>query len=97
MAINPKALRDEQRETFTRFYRWYEHYHNMDGTPEDWLEAVKASNEAYLDCGGSRLALHLSIALIDAISDEQKRREAESIMTEQTVMTDEDGRPVIYP
>ena len=97
MAFNPKALCDEQRETFTRFYRWYEHYHNMDGTPEDWLEAVKASNEAYLDCGGSRLALHLSIALIDAISDEQKRREAESIRTEQTVMTDEDGRPVIYP
>lgn len=96
MAVKIKALNDEQRETFTRFYRWYEKFHAMDGTPEDWLEAVKASNEAYIDCGGSRLALHLSIALIDAISDEQKRREAESIRTEQTVMTDEDGRPVTF-
>lgn len=96
MAINPKALSDEQRETFTRMYRWYEKFHAMDGTTEDWLEAVKESNAAYLDCGGTQLALHLSIALIEAISDEQKRREAESVKTEQTVMTDVDGRAVTF-
>ncbi len=96
MAINQTALSDEQRKVFTLAYRWYEKYHAMDGTADDWMQATNDWGKACCDAGKSDLADRLMNAVLDTIEAAQKaREEAERNAPEQTVMTDADGRPVI--
>lgn len=97
MAFNPKALSDEQRNAFTLAYRFYEKWHGMDGTPDDWLQLAKEVAEANAEGGSTRLVTELLAAVVTVISADQKDREdAERLQSEQTRM-EIDGRPVIYP
>ncbi|MBQ1791228.1 MAG: hypothetical protein II008_13710 [Oscillospiraceae bacterium] len=97
MAINPKALSDDQRNAFTEAYRFYEKFHNMDGTAEDWKQAAEAAGQATARCNGSTLVVKLLFAAWDTIETAQKEREdAARNAPEQTVMMDADGKPVTF-
>lgn len=97
MAINNEALTDEQRNAFTIAYRFYEKFHAMDGTPEDWKQLAAEVAEANAEGGSTRLVTELLASVVTVISADQKDREdAERLQSEQTRM-EIDGRPVIYP
>ena len=100
MAIKPGAmLSDEQRNAFTVAYRLYERFHAMDGTPEDWLAFVEEYGRAGEELGDSILARFLLMAVLDTLETTQKEREREereNPAPEQTVMTDADGKPVVW-
>lgn len=97
MAVKPKALTDEQRSAFTLAYRFYERWHSMDGTPEDWKQLAAEVAQANAEGGSTRLVTELLSAVVSTISADQRDREqAERLQTEQTVM-EIDGRPVVYP
>ena len=97
MAIKPHALSDDQRNAFTAAYRLYEHFHAMDGSPEDWLAFVEEYGRVGEELGDSILARFLLMAVLDTLEQTQKDRErAEREAPEQTVMLDADGRPVTF-
>lgn len=97
MAIHSIQLSEPQRNVFTVAYRLYERFHSMDGTAEDWLAFAEEYGKAGASCGNCLLAQHLLMAILDTIEGDQKERErAEREAPEQTVMTDADGRPVVF-
>lgn len=103
MAIKPKALSDDQRKAFTAAYRWYEKYHGMDGTAEDWSEALSDATLAIAECGDTYLVNKLIVAVWDVIEHTQIARhntayqDVDWYAPKQTVMTGDDGKPVVSP
>ena len=97
MAIKLTALTDDQRNAFTLAYRFYERWHSMDGTPEDWRQLAQEVARENARAGETRLVTELLAAVVTVISADQRAREvAESLQSVQTCM-EIDGERVAYP
>lgn len=87
-------LSEEDRNAFTVAYRFYERFHNMENTDDDWMALVDEVVHMPEPTRENELLQGLISFLICYLSDKAKRREDEERnQPEQTVMTI-DGRAV---
>lgn len=82
-------LTEQERKAFTTAYRFFEQWHNIAGQAEEWEALARSLYDLPADMQNDELCQRLINAVIEFLSDRQKRAE------EQTRM-EIDGKPVNY-
>ena len=95
MSMQLKPLSAEEREAFTTAYRFYERWHGIGGSSDDWLALAQNIRELPANMLDNDLCKDLIATVINFLSDKVKAQEEAERQAEQTVMTI-DGKAVTF-
>lgn len=91
-----EPLSAAERNAWTKAYRFFEKW-NQVHTDEEWLALAKSIGEMPVEDQCDELFQRLVCCCIDFWNDRQHKEEEDARnAAEQTVMTDESGRPVTF-